>query len=317
MTDGAFGENRMMRRGRGLLSLALLGATLFFGIALSAEAAQYVKEGFALAAGYVIPASFPFMLISDAYVAYGNPENILLLKQLAVNILGIPQNALAIFISGNVGGFPIGAKAVSECYCDGGLTREEAERLLPLCNNPSSAFVVGGVGLGIFGDVSVGILLLISVYIATVVCALLTKSNCAKCDNTIYIHRQKYSFIESVKKSGWSCVSIFSFICAFSVAMGIIKKRVKHAPLTYMIFAFSEVTNAVRSFAFLYEKAPLFSLALAAFSLGFGGLSVGLQSSVFASASGLKMRKYYGTKLLEGLVTAAVFSLLFSIKTVA
>ena len=172
MTDGALVSNNTRRRGRGSLSLVLLGLTLFFGIALSKEAAEYVKEGFDLAAGYVIPSSFPFMLISDAYVAYGNPENIKLLSNLASKLLGIPKNALAIFISGNIGGFPIGAKAVSECYAEGGLSREEAERLLPLCNNPSCAFVAGGVGLGIYGDIYVGIFLLLSVYLATLTCAI-------------------------------------------------------------------------------------------------------------------------------------------------
>ena len=52
-------------------SIFLLALTLAFGLTLSKEVGEYVKEGLELAVGYVIPTSFPFMIISDIYVSYG------------------------------------------------------------------------------------------------------------------------------------------------------------------------------------------------------------------------------------------------------
>ena len=50
-----------------------------------------------------------------------------------------------------------------------------------------------------------------------------------------------------------------------------------------------------------------FSDVFAAFSLGFGGLSVMLQSAAFVSEFGLKMRGYLPTKLLQGVISALLF----------
>ena len=294
-------------------SLLLLALTLAFGLLLSGEAGKYMKEGLSIAVNSVIPTSFPFMIISDIYVTYGNPENIRALRGIVKSVFGFSPHCLAPLICGNIGGFPIGAKMAADSYAQGLIAKEEAERLIPLSNNPSCAFIVGGVGLGILGDVSLGFMLLISVYTSTLLCAVLTRKTYSnflfRDDNT----RQNYSFVTSVKNAGSSCISIIAFICIFSVMNGIIKKRIKYAPILYIISAFSEVTNAVKTFATTTDLPPLLSLSLIAFSLGFGGVCVGLQSSVFTTNTDLSMKKYYLIKLLEGILSASIFSILFII----
>lgn len=299
-----------------LSALILLAVTALFGIFMSGEVGEYVKEGFSTAVSCVIPTSFPFMIISDIYVCYGNPENITLLKKGFRTLFGFSPDCLAPFICGNIGGFPIGAKMAADCYVMGLIDKDEAERLIPLCNNPSCAFIVGGVGLGMFGDMRIGFLLLISVYSATVICGLLTRKRCIKKPFTDVNIRQNYSFVNSVKSAGISCIGIISFISIFSAVNGIIKKRIKYAPLLYIISAFSEVTNAIKIFSLSPELPRILSLSLTAFSLGFGGICVGLQSSVFTSSSGLGMTRYYIIKMLEGILAASVFSILFIIKNI-
>ena len=296
-----------------LISACLLGATLLWALMLSSEGAEYVKDGMRLAVGSVIPSSFPFMVITDFYVAYGRPENLRLIGAVLSRLMGIPPAGLGALICGNVGGFPIGAKACADAYASGALERSDAQRLIPLCNNPSCAFIVGGVGIGMWGEARIGVTLLISVISATLLCGVITKSkqyNNAYTDNNI---RQNYSFVESVKKAGVSSISIISFVCLFSVLCGIIKKRVKNALLIYPLFSILEVTNAVSSLASSDALPEALRLSACAFALGFGGVCVGMQSSSFVRASGLTMKNYYRVKLLEGMLAAAVFSLLYHI----
>ena len=146
----------------------------------------------------------------------------------------------------------------SAYYTSGALKRDDAERLMALSNNPSSAFIVGGVGMGIYGDISIGFSLLISVYLSVLICALLTRSKTCKnyfSNNNI---KQNYDFISSVKTNGISCISIISFISLFSAGIGIIKKRVKYTPLLYVFLAFSEVTNAIKYFNISLLKYEIF-----------------------------------------------------------
>jgi hypothetical protein len=200
---------------------------------------------------------------------------------------------------------------VSDLYSSGSLSRKEAERLLPLCNNPSSAFIIGGVGLGIYKDVRLGFLLLGAVYISTLMCGMITRSNYNKNDFSEGNIEQSCSFVESVKRAGINSVSIISFISIFSVLTGIVKKRVKYAPLYCLFFSILEVTNAIKGFSEYAAISLSLAISLSAFSLGFGGICVGMQSCVFTSSAGLGMRKYYLIKLLEGLIAAALASLFF------
>ena len=296
-----------------LSAVALLLLTLFFGVFLSRESGEYIKDGMRLAVECVIPTSLPFMIISDLYICYGKPENIRLIKVCLERFLSIPINGLAPFICGNIGGFPIGAKMVADAYVLGRLTKEEAERLISLCNNPSCAFIIGGVGLGIYKDLHIGFLLLISIYLSTVLCCIVTKPNRDKMHLSSESLEQKYNFVESVKKSGTSCISIISFISIFSLINKTIGKYVKSPILIYAFSAVLEVTNAVKIFAFSKDIPFEFSIFLSAFSLGFGGVCVGLQSTVFTSGTDLKMRKYYTLKIVEGVIAACISSLILYI----
>ena len=294
-------------------SIFLLALTLSFGLTMSKEVGEYVKEGLELAVRYVIPTSFPFMIVSDIYVSYGRPENIRILKGAFCSLFGFSPYCLAPFICGNVVGFPIGAKMCADCYRSGVITKEEAERLIPLSSNPSCAFVIGGVGMGIWGEMKVGLLLLISIYSATMLCGIITRTKIKNGTLNAVNVNNSYDFIASVKNSGLSSISIISFISAFSVLNGLVSKRIKSTLVLYAFSALSEVTNAMKFYAAPGTLPKGFALVLSAFSLGFGGVCVGLQSSAFTSQEGLKMRKYYLIKLLEGVLSAGVFSILYMI----
>ena len=313
MTMVRIAKKQITRVGESMRALCLLMITVLFGLMLSSECVDYVKEGMRLAVGCVIPSSFPFMIITDWYVAYGRPENLRTAGKVFSGVFGFSPMALGAFICGNVGGFPIGAKMCAEAYESGELSKAEAERLMPLSNNPSCAFVIGGVGIGMWEDARIGFLLLASVMASTLTCSVILRQKYAKCDIIRDKTRQSYSFVNSVKSSGMSCVGIISFISIFSVAAGIIKKRVKNAHLSVFIYSFLEVTNAVNTASEISAFPPTLRLAICGFALGFGGICVGMQSALFASRAGLGMRKYYLIKLLEGVLSASYATLFFNL----
>ena len=183
-------------------SLICLIIVLFCGLGLSGEVSEYVKDGMRLAIECVIPSSFTFMLISDAYLTFGKPENLHILRSFFTKVMGLPLSGLTAFLCGNIGGFPIGGKMIADIYSSGNISKDDAERLLPLCNNPSCAFVVGGVGLGIYNDVRIGIMLLISIWISTLLCGIITRTNRTENDFIDYKIKQNYNFVESVNISG-------------------------------------------------------------------------------------------------------------------
>lgn len=306
MTNNAF---KIKEKRTSILPLICLIVTVFTGIVLSGEMAELVSEGMSLAVRCVVPSSFPFMIISDLYVSYGHPEKIKSVEWLAYRLLGLPASAIGALICGNVGGFPIGAKITGDLYREGAIDRESAERLVALSANPSSAFIVGAVGLGMYRDETIGVILLLSVYLSSLTCGFLTKQ---KHNNTLYsdnIMWQNYNFVASVKNAGISSVSVISFVSLFSVIVGLIKKYVKIGSVVYPLIAILEVTNAAKIFADSSLFPTVLSVSLVAFSLGFGGLSVLMQNAVFIEGTGLKMKKYTVIKLMQGVISAALATL--------
>jgi hypothetical protein len=73
------------------------------------------------------------------------------------------------FICGIISGYPIGAKSVCDIYARGKISKSEAESLLAYCNNSGPLFVIGAVGVGIYGSLTVGVAL----YMVHIFCAIM------------------------------------------------------------------------------------------------------------------------------------------------
>ncbi len=56
------------------------------------------------------------------------------------------------FIMGIISGYPVGAKIVTEFRKNGDCSRAEAERLLAFTNNSGPLFIIGTVGISMFGN---------------------------------------------------------------------------------------------------------------------------------------------------------------------
>lgn len=121
--------------GIGFLLLILDGKTALSGAAAGIE----------LCMKSVIPALFPFFVLSDVLVSSLWGSSSPLLRSLG-RLFGMPEGAESILLSAFLGGYPVGAKEVSRAYDGGLLEKEDALRLLSFCNQPGPAFLFGMVG---------------------------------------------------------------------------------------------------------------------------------------------------------------------------
>lgn len=294
-----------------LLTLSMLVLTTIAAVFFSGNIGKYVSEGLSLALTRVIPTSLPFMIISDIVMHYANIDNIPYSDKFFPIMLGIPARGATPLIIGNICGFPLGGKLTSEAYQRGEIEKEDAERLLAYSSNPSAPFVSTVVGAGLLGDVRHGIMLLISLYIATLISIQFGRTKDVKSRETHFIVQQRYSFIDSVKRAGESCIAIISFITIFNCIVELIKQTITAPAFEALLISIIEVTTAVNYFSTNPSAPPIINICFIAFSLGFGGLSVMAQTSAFASSAGLSMRSYIKVKVLEGVLCAITASILY------
>ncbi len=287
---------------------------LFAALALSLIYAEQIRDGVVygirLSALGVIPAVFPYFVLSDLICTIRLGANAL--SRSFSSLFGLPPSLLTGFVFGGICGFPIGAKLCADCYRDSRVSRDDCERGICLCSNPSLGFCVGAVGIGCFGNTGVGYLLFFAMLSSTVLVGMFYKKKPTKFYISNEISKQKFNFAVSIKNAGLASLSVSSFIIFFSAIISLADCLVENELLIGLLAALLEVGNATARLALLPISEPIL-IALCGFALGFSGLSVLLQARA-SLPSEISLCRLYLFKLLEGLLSgiiALVLALLF------
>ena len=128
-----------------------------------------VKSGLALWANSVIPSIFPFF-VSTELLMHTNIISQLgrLFTPIMKPIFNIRGEGGFALIMGIISGYPMGAKIASAFRENNICTKEECERLLSFTNNSGPLFIIGTIGVLMFGNTTIGILLFITHVLACI-----------------------------------------------------------------------------------------------------------------------------------------------------
>lgn len=145
-------------------------------IACPAELSAAVRISVSGCLEVVIPALFAFTVISIYMQRSGLYLTALLpLTKPLSKLLRLPEELCAVYLLANIGGYPVGARLLSELVKSGRLSRRDAGRLLCCCYGSGPSFVIGTAGTEVFGSAAAGgviyaACLLSSFAVALVVC---------------------------------------------------------------------------------------------------------------------------------------------------
>lgn len=124
----------------------VIGSAAAIGMAIlildTKTALEGAASGIELCIRTVIPSLFPFFLLSILLTGTLTGRKIPILRPIC-KLLHIPDGAESILMTGFLGGYPVGAQCVSQCYESGQLSHSDARRLLVFCNNCGPAFIFG------------------------------------------------------------------------------------------------------------------------------------------------------------------------------
>lgn len=309
--------------------LFLLGALLFL---FPAQSAQGASAGVNLCLELLIPALFPFFVLSSLFISTGLAQACS--KPLGPFIrrgFGVSSPGAAAFCLGLIGGYPSGARAVAELVVQGTCSRAEARRLSLFCNNCGPAFFLGAVGVGVFGWKDAGFLLLGANLIAALLIGILAKTLLGSVEqNATPTNRsgKRISLIDAfpdcVRGAFSSTLNVCAYVILFSVFAALADHTGSFSVISSWIaplFPGSDGTVLSQSLCIgvleistgtsALQEANTLSLALplASFLLGWGGLSVHCQSLPFWRQAGVPMLPYLKAKLLQGVLSAGLTAL--------
>ena len=136
-------------------------------------------------------------------------------------LFGISPFGANAFLLGIFSGYPIGAKTVVELEASGQITHREGNHLLRFCNNAGPLFIIGTVGVGMFGNKMYGYLLLLSHILSAVLLGLLFRKKCF-CfygDKKTHARFDASLISDSMNNALQSILSVCGYIVLFQVIL--------------------------------------------------------------------------------------------------
>lgn len=296
---------------------------LLWGVTAGGDLArQGVLRGLATCYKVLIPSLFPFMIVAGLVMNTPMSRVISwLLRPLSRWVLRVSPQGGSVFAMSMIGGFPVGAKLVRAGYDGGQLPGDEARRLALYCIGAGPAFVVTGVGMGMFGSAAVGgLYYLCCVLSALILGALLSRLPGRRRGPAVAPARAvvkakdfppfSAALVTAVSTAVTSMLSICGYVIAFSALLELVRRWLPlPAHLTTLLSGLLEVTTGCAAASGLPGKL---GLCAAAFFLGCTGLSVVCQV-LFCLGDLADMGRLLLCRLLSGVLTLGLFLLLYGL----
>lgn len=324
----------------------LLGAGLLLSAAAlllwPEQAVAAARDGLRLCGNVIVPSLFPFFVLSSLVVELGLSRYLgQLFQRFMVPLFRVNGACASALALGFVGGYPVGARTAIALYRSGQCTKTETERLLAFCNNSGPAFIFGVVGAGIFHSGPAGLLLYLTHVAASLAVGLLFRfykphDGPASPRGSGSVQFQTGNAGAAFTRSVTGALSGILNICAFVICFTVILRLLTLCgalDLAAEVLAFlfrplgmdriwarrllTGVVELSSGVTALSGGAISGQLSMAAFMLGWAGLSVHCQVLAFLGDSGLSMGTYLSGKLLHGILSAALLRLLMPLLKLA
>ncbi len=303
-----------------------------------------VKSSLTLWATSVVPSLFPFFVATEMLmhtkVVYLFGKFLNKIMRPLFNVSG--EGSFA-FIMGIISGYPIGAKIASNFRKNNICSKEECERLLSFTNNSGPLFIIGSVGILMYGSTTIGILLFITHILACISVGIIFRfwknnSNNICKNSNFYNETKNVSFsnlgeilANSITSSISTILLIGGFVVVFSCVISILKAsgilhmlstclsplfnilNIDTSFISPIVSGFLEITNGINVISGIPCKKLSINLIFTAFLLGFGGISVLLQVLSITSKTDLSIKPYIYGKLLQGIFASFYTYILINI----
>lgn len=279
------------------------------------------KYGLLLWYNSVVPALFPFMVLSNLIVNAGGISVLMTpVYKILHTWLPITENGCYVLLTGLLCGCPMGAKTCADFVKSGRITFCEGNFLLAICNHPSPMFLLGYVLPLFSGNISAAELMF-SIYFPILLLALLSKwftrkINAKEPSNTNFKNIDPISnFDESIMRSVEVLCRIGGYLVFFSILI-VFLKSMSWMPSSARLFLIAslEMTTAARELTAFLNPTAAFPVVIAA--LTFGGFSAMFQirSVLDEKKTGLSARSCFFWKLAHAALSAVCAELLCTIR---
>lgn len=322
-----------------LFALLLISAMLIW----PKETYDSARYGLELWATVLVPSMLPFFIMSEIILNLGIVKILGgLLEPVMRPVFNLPGPTSFVLAMGFTSGFPIGAILTRRLCEEGFCTTYEGERLVAFTNNSSPLFILAAVGVGMFHDPALGLLLAVSHYLSNLLLGIILgffsqrssnyslplQSTFKSSIDGFLVHQKKRKPLGTilggaVKTGVNNILTIGGFVIFFAVLTkilsisGVLSHMAKLLMYGLNLCGFDVPINESLAIGFWEMTLGLKSLSLQDLSfsakaiagsmiLGWSGLSIQAQVVSFISGSRIRPGLYYICRILQTLLSALI-----------
>lgn len=266
-------------------------------------ASQGISDGVDLSLGTLIPSLYPFMVLSTLIIELGVFDKLPhIFSRISKAIFSLDSKSLGVIILSHIGGLPLGCKMTSELYERGQISLSDGRKMLMFCYCTGPAFTISSVGLYMLGSKDAGLIIYISLVLASLTVGILSKFFGDSNSVTVSKNKEQETrvFSSSLVRSVSSGSTAMLNVCAWVILFSCINRLIEILPISdsfkMFFYTVSEVTNGA------YLSAGVLPLPIIAGIIGFGGLCGHCQVMPYI----IKLRLNYKFFLISRIVCASL-----------
>lgn len=288
-----------MRKGKQTIKGLLAASAMLVIILDGTTAMRSMQDGIALCIRAVIPALFPFFILSGIINSSLLGRSVPFLQPIA-KLCRIPKGAESLFIVGCLSGYPVGAQLIAQAYHNGQLDSATAKRMLGFCSNAGPAFLFGMLS-PLFRNPAIPWLLWgIHIIGALLAGFILPGAESCYCKIT---QAQPITLVKSLQTAGQNIATVCGWVVTFRLLLGFCSRWFLWLFPVEMQALFSGLLELSNGCVFLNRlSTDGIRFIFASIMLAFGGMCVGMQTISVTGSLGTGY--YFPGKALQMLVCA-------------
>ena len=272
----------------------------------------------------VLPVLFPFFVFTRIIVNLSEFKTNKMDKFFN-NIYRVPKFGFKIFLLSVISGYPMGAKLICTLNEQGIIQKKEAEKMMSFCSVSGPMFIIGTVGVNIFLSYKAGLIILVANIIAALINGLIYRKDKYVEKEVSYSGKKNDNILSS---SVYDATLSILMVCAYIViSFLIIDVLINSHVIDNLSNAICTIFNCPQNFDTIKSSiigifeitrgiielnnvniSLILKTIIASGLIGFGGISILLQSLSF-----LNQLKISTKTIVKQKITQALLCLIISI----
>lgn len=282
----------------GWLGMGLFLWFLFCPAALKAG----VIGGLSLGIQVLIPALFPYMVVSQLVIKTGGADWL----SRRIRLGKLSPNCIRSLIPALFCGYPAGAKLAADAYHHREITKQEQFLLYAFGNVPGFGFTAAYLGGTLYGSFRLGIVIYVSFLLSAVLLLGVCSYAVLPGEERVFVQAKQppiplpQAVVEAVGECAIQMVTLIFFVCFFSGVTALGASFCKHPLLRVTVASLVEITGGL-------AQAAMLPVGFGVFFTGFSGLCVLFQELSFDKKNAVNLLHLMAARSLYGITAVLLF----------